>query len=87
MANGIAKAKARRSAKKDRTGINARRKAGMPAKAGRRKPGGGRKAKSWSNIGRGYIMRNDPPKELDGVMVFREQWVTGQSVMVNVKGA
>lgn len=35
---GVNKAKSRRSSKKKRTGVNARQQAGLPAKAGRRRP-------------------------------------------------
>ncbi len=35
---GLNKAKARRSSRKKAAGLNARQKAGLPAKAGRRRP-------------------------------------------------
>jgi len=38
MAQGISKAKARQGTKKTRLGINARQKARLPAKAGKRRP-------------------------------------------------
>jgi hypothetical protein len=56
MASGISDAKARRNSKTKAMG---RAKLGLPAKAGKRKPGWKAHKRSYDSYGRGFIMQHE----------------------------